>query len=708
MHIKENQYISKLPKTFKILFTIIIAFIFTLLSRAVYQSCGELNFMLLYREILVLIFTAFALANIYINYKVFYSFIFKHRYAISAILFVVLVIAKINFSSIGMYDFYVQPGSGSEFVEPVFGHSQAIRSDEWAVSTPRILTYQYCYGEKYNDVVMASQTPNLQASGVLLSLAILAVPTKIGYLFLSAEYAVSFQWCSLFIITILAAIELFNILSDKKPLLATMGGISVALSSFCMWWSGSSLLAYGMATTAGIYHFLNTDNFKKRIICGVAVAIFGAGFVCTLYPAWLVPSGYIFLAIIIWSFIKNFDNIKSFNKIDWIIFSATLLFALGIIAVYYYNQLEYAKAVSETVYPGSRRDSGGYALDMLFFYPASIAFPFKSVEGGYPFSEYGTFFSFFPIPMLVSIYILLKNKKKDLLSILLLTVSLFFTVYCTIGLPDIVATVTLISFSTAARTVPMLGLVQMLLLIRSMSLLEDTDTYVPKRILIPIATIYSVFAVFWCDQKFVFQDYMGTVYMSVIGAYIFFMIVCFIGNVGKTLKNTAVVIFTAVIFVTSVFILPINVGLDAIYSKPVAQKISSIVEEDPDAKWLSLDQWVENGFYTACGAKVINFNNYIPNLEFWNTILSEEKYEEYNEIYNRYCHLIISLTSEETQPILNQPDLVTLKLNYSSLDDINAKYLITKYEFSIPEEYGISTEKLYSENGIYIYELNYN
>ena len=47
---------------------------------------------------------------------------------------------RVNFSSIGMFDNYVQPGQGSEFVTPVYGETHSIRSDEWAVSTPRYLT----------------------------------------------------------------------------------------------------------------------------------------------------------------------------------------------------------------------------------------------------------------------------------------------------------------------------------------------------------------------------------------------------------------------------------------------------------------------------------------------------------------------------------------------------------------------------------------
>lgn len=707
MSIKQSKCLSKFSIAIKVSISIVVGVALCLLTNKVYLSCGGLNSLFFYREALVLFACSFVVINIYIDYKVLYKFLFKYRYAIAFLVFIILVVSKINFSSVGLYDAYVQPGSGSEFVNPIFGHSQPVRSDEWAISTPRALTYQYCVGEKYNDIIMATATPNLQASGIMLSPAMLAKPFYLGYLFLPAEYAVSFYWCSLFIVTALASVELFYIISNKNKLFAVMGGTVVAFSSFCMWWSGCALLAYGMAAVAGIYNFLSSDNLKKRIVCGIVVAVFGSAFVCMLYPAWLVPLGYVFLAIIVWSFVNNIKNIKNFKKVDWIIFATVIVSAIGIIAIYYYNQIEYAVAVSNTVYPGSRRDSGGYALNNLLYYPASLAFPFKAVDGAYPFSEYGTFFSLFPIPMVISIYLLFKTKKKDLLSILLLTVSLILTVYCTVGFPDIIATITLMSFSTAARTAPILGFVQILLLVRSMYLIKENDCKIPKRIIIPVAIVYSIFVVLWCDKFFPFADYMSTMYMSVVGAYIFFVIVCSVGNVNETLQKLAALSLAVIMCATALFVLPIRKGLDSIYSKPVAKKIMAIVSDDPEAKWIALDQWIESGFYAACGARVINSNNYVPNTELWNTLLTDEEYEKYNNIFNRYCHMVVSLTTESTKPVLNHPDLVTLELNYNQLDDINVKYIVAKCEITIPEGYNIGLERLYAENGVYIYQVEY-
>ena len=703
MSIKQNQYFLKMPIVFKLILTILLGVAFFVLTYRVHLSCAQSNLMFIYREGLVCAFFAFLLLNVYIDYKKLYDFIFKYRYPIALTVFICLVAAKINLSSISLFDSYVQPGTGSEFVEPVFGQGRPIRSDEWAVSTPKSLTYQYCVGEKYNDIIMASQTLNIKTTGVAVSLSMVTKPFNVGFLFLPPEYAVSFYWCSLFITGILAGIEFFLIITKENRLLSFMGSVMVILSPFSMWWSGNSLATYAMAAVAGIYRFLNAEGTKKRILCAIVITIFGSAFVGVLYPAWQVPAGYTFLGVIIWCFVLNWANIKKFKVIDWILFSSTVVLALTVIAVFYLENLEYTKTVLNTVYPGSRREYGGFMLDRMFFYPANLSFPFETRN--LAFSEVGMYFSLYPVPTLVAIYLLFKTKKKDLLTILLLVVSTIFTVYCTVGVPIWFGDISLLSYSTPVRALTYVDFIQILLLLRSMTLLKENDSYIPKFVIIPLALILSAFIIYKCDKVFIYPDYMSLKYMLIVAIMIFVLIVCFVGRVNHKLRTCAILLFIMVHCVTSVFVLPIQKGLDPIYSKPVAKAVSSIVEDDPDAKWIAVDQWVEANFYAACGAKVINSNNYVPNYSMWEILDPNGKY---NEVYNRYANFVITMTEEENEAILNQPDLITLKLNYGQLDDIDVKYLIAKHEIAIPDDYDIDSKQLYAEHGMYIYELSYN
>ena len=76
-----------------------------------------------------------------------------------------------------MWDFYIEPGKGSQYIHPIFGNPRAIRSDEWMVNVPRMMSGYFAsnYG-KYNDIVMAAKFSNLSSSGFFRDYGALAVP----------------------------------------------------------------------------------------------------------------------------------------------------------------------------------------------------------------------------------------------------------------------------------------------------------------------------------------------------------------------------------------------------------------------------------------------------------------------------------------------------------------------------------------------------
>jgi hypothetical protein len=161
----------------------------------------------------------------------------------------------------------------------------------------------------------------------------------------------------------------------------------------------------------------------------------------------------------------------------------------------------------------------------------------------------------------------------------------------------------------------------------------------------------------------------------------------------------------AVIFsvlISSLLINPIMKGLDVIYSKPVANKIKEIVKNSPDAIWISSLEMTYPGFLVACGAPTLNSVNYIPNMEMWHKLDLGGKYEE---IYNRYSHIVINLRIDPTEISLIQADLILLNLSFSDLEKLDIQYIFTP-NFYESNEF-VSLELLYSEYGTQIYKVLY-
>ena len=127
----------------------------------------EVSLMTVYRTVILFCIAFFLLLHIIVKIKVFYDIVFRYRYLIAVAVFLVLVANKINFSSVAMYDYHIQPGLGSEFIEPVFGQGRPIRSDEWLVTTPIQLSAQYPpdpYGN-INMIARGTATENMPNIG---------------------------------------------------------------------------------------------------------------------------------------------------------------------------------------------------------------------------------------------------------------------------------------------------------------------------------------------------------------------------------------------------------------------------------------------------------------------------------------------------------------------------------------------------------------
>lgn len=675
----------------------------------VYRATATRPHMLMYRLAIVTVVAAFAAMHIFVDIKKIYNFIFQHRFLLAAIAFVILVLAKINFSNIANWNAYVQPGEGSDFITPVFGKARSIRSDEWAVSTPRAFTYQYCAGEKYNSIIMGTLTPNQVTSHISLSLSALATPFYWGYLFLDAEHGLSFYWCGYLLVMLLASNEFFLIITDRKKLLSFSGATALTFSGFYLWWSGISSLTSGMAVVVLVWYFMHTEKRWCRALYGLGVMIFGASFICELYPAWQVVSGYIYLAFLIWALVTNFENIKRFKVWDWVIFGLVLAGVCTIVIAFLLGQREYTEAIMNTVYPGQRVDAGGNALVWQFLYPSNAKFVYDAQ--GLNTSEYSRAFSLYPLPMFMALFTMIKARKKDLLSIMLLCVAVFYTLYITTGLPMIIAKLTLMTYTMTGRVIPYIDVLQIILLIRSMSLMQDRKCFVPRLPAMLIAVVLSAGTMLICTYVFrtmtTAVDYITVPYGIAMGLLIFIFAWGFMANTKVVIRNGVIILFILYHLVTGVLVWPVQKGADAIYSKPLAHAISEIVEEDPDAKWIALDNWVISNFCAACGASTITSNNYMPNFTLWQSLFDEETYLSYNDIYNRYANMTANITEGETTLTLIQADLVQLDINPDDLKKIDVEYIVSYHELQNSTAYDCTFEELYNEAGMYIYRAVY-
>lgn len=654
---------------------------------------GPVSVGILFRKaIIMLLLYGFAALHCFFPAQKIYQTMFDKRWWIGLLIFFFLVVNKYNFSSISTFDGYVQPGEGSVYVQPLFGRARGIRSDEWMVNLPRVLTGEYTHFQEYNDIVCATETTNISASGLYLNYSALAKPADWGYYILGAEYGLAWHWAFKMVFGFLFMLELFYILTDQNRLYAMFGAALTWFSAYNLWWSTVNWLWSGSAAIVFFVYFLKTDKNWKRAIFGCIIALMGASFALDLYPAWLVPAGYTYLALLVWAMVKFYPDWKKFRIVEWVIAFVCICFMASLIIVYLLNYREYMQAITNTAYPGKRVSYGGYALyKMLGYFSAEMA---SFINYGNP-CESACFFAVYPLGYFLGIWALIKQRGKNLLLWLLAIPTTILTWYCYTEMPPAIAQALLLTYSVPTRAVDVLGF--LLAIIVVVSLVEICkDGGINTIFAFLLASFSTSMAARYC-----FNSETSMKRKAVVIAFALVTIgieTLIIGKSKRKHANIAMGMGIIFLVVTGISVHPLNYGIDAIKSKPVGKEIEKIVKQNENAKWIALDSMVTGNYLIACGAPTYNSSNYIPNMELWHML---DVTGQNDEIYNRYAHVIISLANETSMGLL-APDCVVLNLSFDDLDKMNVEYIYCQSPLN--NSGGCEFELVYNEAGSYIYQ----
>ena len=639
--------------------------------------------------------------------KKLYNFIYEKRYIIAIVTLLLVVLLGYSGSSINMYNQYI-PSDGKENTE-VLGRSRGIRSDEWAVNTPLSFSQNmYENGEKlpYNSSIIRATDTDMYTviHAPVLDILTIGKPFTIGYIF-GNDIGLSFWWYGRLIALMLISFEFCMLLTDKKKLVSLCGMLIISLAPAVQWWYSNflpDLLIFGQLAILMINKFLETDKFKTKILSAIGFGIAGVSFIFTFYPAWQIPFIYVYLAIFIWIICKNKKTYK-INKRDLIIIVLTVI-AMGLLGIrYYLLSSDTLSAVMNTSYPGERFETGGSGIVNIFGYVYNIFTPYKYTLNP---SEMSTMISFYPIPIIVALVYMFRNKKGYSFIIPLALVTGLFTIWTFVETNELFAKITLLYMVKAKRITVVLGLIQSYLMIYLLGHIKKEDKILNENIAKVLAFIATL-VILTLAIKQAPEGYIGP-FLGFIAGMIVLSAFYLLLNLKEENKNKLISLLIAVAIIGGIAVNPIIKGTDIIYEKPLAKEVQKIVKEDKDAIWI-VDNYgfpIPN-YIVANGAKTINSTNYYPNTEMIKTLIGEEEMqkEEIEEIYNRYAHISINLVKEDTNLELMGADHYKINLNYKKLKDLDVKYILSSRDLSEFVNDESKLLKLYSENGFNIYSV---
>ncbi len=623
------------------------------------------------------------------------DFIYKYRYWLSLAIIVICVVFQIHGSSINELNLF------SVKHELIFGISRNVRSDEYIVNTLFAFSQYQNNFTYFSDIIRAAPTDMFIIYGqAVWDIAVIFRPFNIGYLFLNPAMGLSFFWVSRFVVLTLISFEMGMLITNKNKILSLSYAILVILSPLVQWWFAINglveQLIFGQLGVLLINFYMNTTDYRKRILSALLMIICAGGFAIVFYPSWQIPFAYVFALLAFWIFLKNRNNF-SYDKKDLLII--IISFAIFGLIMYHIlnNSMDTIKIIMNTAYPGGEKFNGDGDWSFLFDYLASIFFPLTNMNIPLNTVENSVFIDFFPIPIIISFIVLAVQKTKDKLLAGLLALYLIFIVFYFIQLPDPIISITLRDHMKTSRLFSVVTFISLLMLIRALASLKEIKY---KKLLVIFSIILSMTAVYLSTffYDLYYQEWMMLA-LVILYAVTFSIIFMAHSRKGKTMFLICVIFIS---FTAGALVNPVDNGTDVVFKNDLIYEVESIVHQDPNAKWLVQD--IPINYLTVVGAKTLNSVNVYPNLDEWHIIDNGEN--EY--VYNRYAHIRVNFQNETNTTFnLTSQDSFVVNFNVNDLEKLNISYILSPNDLEKLSNENVTFEKI-SEPSIYkIYHLKY-
>lgn len=583
------------------------------------------------------------------------------------------------------------------------GEPRVWRSDEWGTLTPLCFRQQYntlgAYN-RYSQTLGSILTDNMLVYGQpSWDILTLFRPFYWGYLFFGSERGLSWFWCSRLIVLFLSWFELGMLITDGQKKLSVMLAVCVSFAPFLQWWFAINglveMLIYGACFVLGSNYLVSRAFNPRKIAVAVGMAVCAVGYVLTFYPTWMVPVAWGFVPLFLWVVIWKFDRkvLRRVDVVPWLLVFVITAAGLTVLAV---TSWDVIKAELNSVYPGNApSSSGGTGLWWMMKYPISLVSRFSMNE---LIVENSSIICFAPAGFILALWVIIKEKKKDPLLILLLGINLFLAWYYCVGIPKWLAKMLLLSFVNSNRGPQVLGFLRLTLFVRAVALKEKA----PKRWLAALAAVISSAVPMRLALGFtkyepggLRYEYFDTAEKILVVWAILAVVFYLLYRARKSKYTMAVLGVCTVVLASSIWINPVAKGVPEITKSETMQQIRDLVKEDPQAIWLVVDMaYPATNIPAMAGADCLNTTQTYPQKTRWEMLDQEGEYED---IYNRYCHIRASLGSK-TMLELVSTDYVEVTLSPEELKKLNIRYIVSTNDFD--EKIAAGITNIFTDSGI--------
>ena len=580
-------------------------------------------------------------------------------------------------------------GSGDSVV---FGLPRSIRSDEWIVHTPMVISQVENDSPRYGDVGVGSHDMSILSDLPVLDWTAVFHPNHWAYPILPIDNAYAFDWWSVGAILVLGT-YCFLLVVTGSLRWSILGALFLYGSPYLHWWYTASVFtAIGWMAFAGAFLLVAvTSTGRRRIVFSALGAFSLVCFALVIYPPWQIPAAIAVAGVTsgaLWTrWRTNAASLRSIVTAG----AAMAVLTLIPLGVFVLTHRPAMNAIAHTVYPGARVIPGG-SLPWTHLFSSWFGLNYLTNGSGmrgalFPNESEASSFLFLGVTLLFALPLVwrfvapLGDRLRGVMIATVAVMALFLT-QLFVGLPKIVARVTYLSVVPEPRTLIGLGFSSMVLVVVIGVSLERFE--IPRRtkwFATAVLVVVSAVCVTGLAQDF------RSVNAAAGSRLIAIAVIAAIASASLYFWRPLVSVGMLALFglMVSVPVNPLVSGISQARDSLVATTVRAISSaSNGDGAWVA-ETYPLASLLTTAGVRNLSGVNLYPNVAAWEIIDPSHTYEN---AWNRYSQAVWSFDTNLKAAVvaLPQADMVEVKINPCDpvLDKFNLRHIVTETRVAAP------------------------
>lgn len=583
-----------------------------------------------------------------------------------AVVLLALVATAINGTSSGQFYGFFFPGHDPRLL---IGGPRTVRSDEWYVTTPLVISQVQQGFPRLSDVFPGGVDVSIMWDVPYREWSTLFRPQNWGFFFLPLDNAFALRWWLPLVALATAAYALVVTLW-RRPVAALALSAAFAFSPFTQWWFGSGTfwpLAFALLACAAVVWCLRTGSARLRWAIASVTGYFAVVAVLTLYPPFLIPCVIVAAAFSVGWVVAAHELrwAERWRRLTPILVAGV---AAGVVVVVFLaTRSQTVEAITSTVYPGNRRwPTGQPALfPWLSMYAGTFGVGLRaaSVDGFAVNQSEGSSFllvGFYLIP--IALWLVWSrwrsHRRVDWPIVALLAVTGLLAAFVYLPGWDAIASLLFLDRTTLPRVVVGVGLVAFLLLVVVVHRLLERRGHLPiwlagSAVVLALANHGAVALALHRRAPQILEQFRWWPALVVILA-----VAVALYGAGRATVPSVLVLVVALVMVAGV--VPLYRGVLDLRTTDLGRAIHDVESRAPGS-WLALEDGNiiatvrESGVVAYSGAQAW------PTAEMWTEI---DPTGAYASSWNRYAH--VNWVADPQAPAIAVPYADVLMLRFDS------------------------------------------